>query len=365
MNVPIADLEHERRIYEQIGRHPCVLEYKGCEKDSQLILRRMKHGSLAEYLETQESRPSFDTRVQWAIDVAHGVGHLHSCGVLWCDGHMGNILVAADPAHAVICDFNNAHIWPATYCSLRQTVSPPLLIPSWLKYRAKNVFAPDIFALTGIVFFLLTWRFPCAPHAGLTPFWTEEEFWQLSDAHAGGNFEELDVDRFGPLFAEVVHKGFRIEYATATGLGLELEHALGKWKAAFAQGLVSDPDAAIVEHPPPASLVSAEDGQSALLPLDPAPPNTVCTSTSHAAPSDDQCITAILLLEQRATDAIDGCGSDTTNGAHGDTLPEMLRSMEPVFKKLLNILRQEVCSSATTVKGDVSGANPAVSSVLL
>ncbi|KAJ7143568.1 hypothetical protein C8R43DRAFT_1014569 [Mycena crocata] len=226
---PFAYAYLEHRIYEQIGPHPCLAECLGINDENALVLRRLRNGSIQNYL-VENPRPNFTTRTQWVVDIAHGMGHLHAAGVLWNDCSIFNALVSDDGAHALICDFGSAIIWPAVACPRIDVAPPPYAIP--LKHAFAR-WAPDLFALAGVAMFLLSWQHPCAAVPGLNGWRSEDEYLERTDSHDRGQFDKLDPKRFGEGFAQVVERGFRIEHADAQEFARELEDALNRWKEAF------------------------------------------------------------------------------------------------------------------------------------
>ncbi|KAJ7917123.1 kinase-like domain-containing protein [Mycena leptocephala] len=237
----------EYRIYEEVGPHPCLAQCLGINDENALVLRRMRNGSIQNYL-LQNPRPDFATRAQWVVDIAHGMAHLHAAGVLWNDCSIFNALVSDDGAHALICDFGSAIIWPALACP-RIDVSPP----------PGNVWAPDLFALAGVVMFLLSWQHPCAVVSGLNGWTSNDEYLERIDAHDRGEFDQLDPARFGEHFAQVVERGFRLKHTDAQEFARELEDALEHWKKAFSLGELPDPDAMIPEIPADATVANVLD----------------------------------------------------------------------------------------------------------
>ncbi|KAJ7094054.1 hypothetical protein B0H15DRAFT_831759 [Mycena belliarum] len=206
----------------------------------------MPHGSIQNYLATH-ARPAFPTRARWVLDIARGAGHLHAAGVLWNDCSIFNALLADDGAHARICDFGKAVIWPAVACPRVGVAPPPYAVPLGHAHTSGNAWAPDLFALAGVAMFLLAWRHPCAAVAGLNGWTSEGEYMERCEAHERGEFDALDPARFGEHLARVVARGFRLEHADAREFASEFEDALARWEEAFGRGELPDPDTLIPE----------------------------------------------------------------------------------------------------------------------
>ncbi|KAJ7182092.1 hypothetical protein C8R46DRAFT_1344721 [Mycena filopes] len=255
---PFAYAYLEHRIYEQVGPHPCLAECLGINDENALVLRRMRNGSIQNYL-LQNPRPAFATRAQWVVDIGHGMGHLNAAGVLWNDCSIFNALVSDDGAHALICDFGSAIIWPAAACPRIDVTPPPYAVPLSHAFASVNAWAPDLFALAGVAMFLLSWQHPCAAVPGLDGWPSGEEYHKRIDAHERGEFDQLDPARFGEHFARVVERGFRLEHTDAQEFACELEDALKHWKGAFNRGELPDPDTMIPELPADAKDATVAD----------------------------------------------------------------------------------------------------------
>ncbi|KAJ7766618.1 kinase-like domain-containing protein [Mycena metata] len=245
---PFAYAYLEHRIYEQVGPHPCLAKCLGINDENALVLRRMANGSIQNYLLTHP-RPDFATRAQWVVEIAHGMGHLHGAGVLWNDCSIFNTLVSDDGAHALICDFGSAVIWPAVACPRIDVAPPPYAVPLSHAFGSGNPWAPDLFALAGVALFLLSWQHPCAAVPGLDGWGNEEEYMERIAAHERSEFDKLDPKRFGEHFAQVVDRGFWLKHADGQQFARELEDALKHWKEAFSRGDLPDPDTMIREIP--------------------------------------------------------------------------------------------------------------------
>ncbi|KAF7367553.1 Tyrosine-protein kinase receptor Tie-1-like isoform X2 [Mycena sanguinolenta] len=245
---PFAYAFLEYRIYQQVGPHPCLVECLGINEENALVLRRMRNGSIQTYL-LENPRPDFATRAQWVVDIAHGMGHLHASGVLWNDCSIFNALVSDDGAHALICDFGSAIIWPPVACPRIDVALPPYAVPLSHAFASGNPWAPDLFSLAGVALFLLSWQHPCAAVPGLNGWPNEEEYLERIKAHERGEFDQLDPTRFGEHFVRVVERGFRLKYTDAQEFARECEDALKHWKDAFSRGELPDPDTMIPDIP--------------------------------------------------------------------------------------------------------------------
>ncbi|KAJ7698262.1 hypothetical protein B0H17DRAFT_1196853 [Mycena rosella] len=175
---------HIQSIYEQVGPHPCLAQSFGINDENALILRRMRNGSIPNYL------LKIPVLTQWVVDIAH---------------------------------------------------------------------TPELFALAGVVMFLLSWQHPCAAVPGLNGWTSDEEYLKRIDAHERGEFDQLNPARFGEHFAQVVERGFRLEHTDAQEFARELMDAFKHWKEAFSRGKLPDPDTMVPEIPADATDATVAD----------------------------------------------------------------------------------------------------------
>ncbi|KAL2188074.1 kinase-like protein [Thermothelomyces heterothallicus CBS 203.75] len=94
-------LAREATIYKHLGRHPQILECFGLEEVHpgihSLRLEIAPLGSLRAYIhQTANNAPSVLCRLRMALDVATGLGYLHSRGVMACDLSSTNLFVFDD-----------------------------------------------------------------------------------------------------------------------------------------------------------------------------------------------------------------------------------------------------------------------------
>ncbi|KAK2871712.1 hypothetical protein FQN49_002897 [Arthroderma sp. PD_2] len=101
----------ERRIFERLGDHPCIVRYIRPEGDG-LILERLRY-PLREHLkdlkEDDNQLPRIDYIFRWAIQVLKGFQHLHSNSVLQFDVGCHNVLLDFDN-NAKLSDFAGSRI---------------------------------------------------------------------------------------------------------------------------------------------------------------------------------------------------------------------------------------------------------------
>ncbi|KAK8200528.1 kinase-like domain-containing protein [Phyllosticta capitalensis] len=97
-------LDAERRIYERVGKHPRIIEFKGWQDSGPgILLKYAPNGSLDWFLRDKPDQLSLKDRLRIAKETAEGVHFIHSKNVLQRDIATRNILLDAD-MHVKLCD---------------------------------------------------------------------------------------------------------------------------------------------------------------------------------------------------------------------------------------------------------------------
>lgn len=89
-----AQLSIERQIYDRLGLHPCITALLGSQQDM-VILERLQYTlrHRLHELRGRGERPASGNRVRWALQIAEGLRHIHSCGVKQVDIGTYNVLL--------------------------------------------------------------------------------------------------------------------------------------------------------------------------------------------------------------------------------------------------------------------------------
>lgn len=220
---PFSTIDLERRIYEALGPHPHIVQYHEVNKFGELILQRLSKGTIDTHL--FENDPPFRTRIRWAFQIAQALARVHQSNIVWNDCHFGNVLIT-DQGDAAICDFGAAYIKPNPMTTF--VVGPPLpFLCPWLFY-GQTAMRNDIFAFGVMLFALLSKRFP--HHHDLSP--DLDACIIINEHHEHRNFDTLSASKY-PLFSDIIHKCFQLEYAVAGEIVPELEKACSNWVENF------------------------------------------------------------------------------------------------------------------------------------
>jgi serine/threonine protein kinase len=155
-------LEREAQAYERIGHHPGLIGYFGTTVDSDgLIVLKLEHaqyGSIPQFWRKYELSP-VHLRIRWLLQVAKGIAHMHSKGVIHGNLTPGNILIMAN-LDAKLCDLAGCSI---NGSSLRTWGLPPFYpLPTRrdLHYLPYFGVKDDIFAFGTVILSVITARYP-------------------------------------------------------------------------------------------------------------------------------------------------------------------------------------------------------------
>lgn len=113
-------LDHviERSIYERLGHHPRICEYKYPVRRG-LVLERLKGPLRARLVElaNRGETPSHEQALKWSIHAAEGLAYTHQRAVLQADVGCHNLLLDQHD-NVKLCDFAGSSIdgKPATVC---------------------------------------------------------------------------------------------------------------------------------------------------------------------------------------------------------------------------------------------------------
>jgi len=102
----------EARTWSKVN-HQNVLPFVGYinpRNELAVITPFAAGGSLWDWLQQNWKEKKFPTRFQLITDIAEGLAHLHSLGVVHGDLHAGNVVLWEKDSHALITDFGLARL---------------------------------------------------------------------------------------------------------------------------------------------------------------------------------------------------------------------------------------------------------------
>ncbi|KAF2220312.1 kinase-like domain-containing protein [Elsinoe ampelina] len=103
----LDEIEHEYRIYQQLGTHPRLLRVYAFRREEGLTMEYMPCGNLKDYLMRKDTVIDNAWRVQWIMDVLESISLLHAHDIVHGDIKAENFLLDRDCRLRVI-DFSGS-----------------------------------------------------------------------------------------------------------------------------------------------------------------------------------------------------------------------------------------------------------------
>ncbi|KAJ7147156.1 kinase-like domain-containing protein [Mycena crocata] len=187
----------ERKVYEAITPHPRIVAFYGVEDYNYLSLQYHPNGDLWSYLVNK--RPSLATRIDWAVEIAEGLAHLHSKNVYSVHVYFTPL---TNDLHVVLADFG----YSVMNASLRHTFTtcPPPVFACPDGYYGRPPKHVDLFGFGVMLFALLVNRFPWTQN--LTP--GDDEQQKSYHTHAKRQFDTIDDPQLNELFGPILDRCF-------------------------------------------------------------------------------------------------------------------------------------------------------------
>lgn len=197
---PALDVEHT--VFERLGKHPRIIEFKGKHEDG-LLLEYATSGSLENYIQGRDITEGEKLRL--ARETAEGVAYAHGKNVLICDINVRNVLLDTE-LHVKLCDFQGRLLGSdgRVICDGGASENAESFMP-----RHDKDFADvhtDIFALGSTIYYIVTGH---RPFPELHTIDDEEEF--LSRFREG-QFPYLQAEVGG----NIVRKCWEGRYSSAS-----------------------------------------------------------------------------------------------------------------------------------------------------
>lgn len=199
----VQDLEVERRIYERLNYHPCIVRCVGVETRG-LVLERLVC-SLRKRLRDLRQKgevPSDETLMKWAGQIIDGLDYIHSKNVLQADLGCHNLLLDEND-DLKLCDFGGSSIdgEKPTVCYEKRGRHPTIQGPS---------IATEIFALGTTLYEMSTGEPPYSKMNSGTG-----EIQKLYAAEEFPSIEHLMLGR-------IIKKCWRVSYKSAADAAFDL-----------------------------------------------------------------------------------------------------------------------------------------------
>lgn len=109
-----VDAEREARMLTRVGRHPHIVRFFGSARDDRsstkqkvmLIMEYIQGFCLSDVDDNTPYTPA--TRLNWMLQIARALEHIHSRGVIHNDVKLENIMVESGTGRSVLLDFGFA-----------------------------------------------------------------------------------------------------------------------------------------------------------------------------------------------------------------------------------------------------------------
>ena len=104
------DIPREVQILSSVPDHPHIISFYGVSinyPDILIVTEFAENGSLFNYLHKEKQVPTVAQSLDWALQVAQGMQHLHNFTIIHRDLKSANILLSAAMT-AKVCDFGTA-----------------------------------------------------------------------------------------------------------------------------------------------------------------------------------------------------------------------------------------------------------------
>lgn len=203
LNFSVHDLEVERRIYERLSCHPCILRCIRVETRG-LVLERLvcPLRKRLRDLRRKGEVPSDETLMKWAGQIIDGLGYIHSKDVLQADIRCHNLLLDEND-DLKLCDFGGSSIdgEGATVCYERRSRHPTIQGPS---------IATEIFALGTTLYEMSTAEPPYPKINSATG--------EIQKLYAAGEFPSVEHLMLG----RIIKKCWRGSYESAAEAAFDL-----------------------------------------------------------------------------------------------------------------------------------------------
>lgn len=163
----IARFHREAQALSQL-EHPNVVRLYKWFRDGEnyyMVIEYVDGMSLARYLEGRRPLP-IATALKWFYEVAAGLGHAHSRGIIHRDVTAGNILISS-AGQAKVSDFGIARLAKVTLYRKTNTLGTPLTVSPEVIKNQPATERSDVYSLSVVLFQMLT---------GRPPFYAEEPY---------------------------------------------------------------------------------------------------------------------------------------------------------------------------------------------
>ena len=167
MNCEKGKVPEEVKLQQSLSSHPNILPLLGVahSKDmfSAYICMERADMSLYQYLYKKKRKPSPQQSLNWALQIARGVHHIHQHGLAHRDLKSANVLLFERKNILKICDFGSAKVLEVTATKTGETGTYRWMAPEFIEKNVEKINQRcDMFSFGMILYELFVHEVPYA-----------------------------------------------------------------------------------------------------------------------------------------------------------------------------------------------------------
>ena len=166
MNCERDKVPEEVKLQNSLSSHPNILPLLGVSHSQTMfqvyILMERADMSLYQYLYREKRQPSPQQSLNWALQIARGLHHIHQHGLAHCDLKSANVLFEKENI-IKICDFGSAKVLDVTATKTGEAGTYRWMAPEFIEKSVEKINQRcDMFSYGMILFELFTHEVPFA-----------------------------------------------------------------------------------------------------------------------------------------------------------------------------------------------------------
>ena len=166
MNCDKDEVPKEVKLQHRLSSHPNILPLLGVAHSKDMftvyILMERANMSLHQYLYREMRKPSPQLSLNWALQIARGLHHIHQHGLAHRDLKSANVLLFEKENIIKICDFGSAKILDVTAAKTGETGTYRWMAPEFLEKSKKINQRCDMFSYGMILYEIFVHELPFA-----------------------------------------------------------------------------------------------------------------------------------------------------------------------------------------------------------
>ena len=167
MNCEKGKVPEEVKLQQSLSSHPNILPLLGVAHSKEMftayILMERADMSLYQYLYREMRKPTPQQSLNWALQIARGVHHIHQQGLAHRDLKSANVLLFERQNVLKICDLGSAKVLEVTVTKTSETGTYRWMAPEFIEKNVKKINQRcDIFSFGMILYELFAHELPYA-----------------------------------------------------------------------------------------------------------------------------------------------------------------------------------------------------------